>query len=301
MKGEKMKLEDMAKELLSGLAKADKQPRNIDMEKEVLEILESIIDPIPLETQMRLKAEAEDGKDRRELHERMKIYMECLKKLGDSMFDQGDYELATILVYLCLAIAEARISRVWQFVIMAVVVYGREMEEDSEEALTKIKQLAEKYKKTMPKVIGIGTSDPNGERRNRYFFLTKVMLLAILLFIEGRSQLEWHEKIAFARRIKRMTLRDLQEVTGISNSYLSQIESGKIEEPSVAKILPLMVFFNLELSDLFTVNNSGKIEERIQLEANQLAEELKQRREQADREIFSIKPKDQRRGERKRV
>jgi len=35
-----------------------------------------------------------------------------------------------------------------------------------------------------------------------------------------------------ARKAKGLTLREVEETTGISNAYLSQLESGKVKQPS---------------------------------------------------------------------
>lgn len=35
-----------------------------------------------------------------------------------------------------------------------------------------------------------------------------------------------------AREVKNLSLRDMEEKTGISNSYLSQLENDKVKEPS---------------------------------------------------------------------
>lgn len=40
------------------------------------------------------------------------------------------------------------------------------------------------------------------------------------------------EFLKVARKAKRLTLREVEELTGISNAYLSQLESGKVKQPS---------------------------------------------------------------------
>ena len=45
-------------------------------------------------------------------------------------------------------------------------------------------------------------------------------------------------------RLKRgMTLREVQKATGISNSYLSQLETGKIKNPSYGVVLKLNTLY----------------------------------------------------------
>lgn len=41
------------------------------------------------------------------------------------------------------------------------------------------------------------------------------------------------------RRIKGLTLRQVEEITGISNAYLSQLENGKIKKPSYDVVMKL--------------------------------------------------------------
>jgi len=47
------------------------------------------------------------------------------------------------------------------------------------------------------------------------------------------------------REAKKMTLRDVETVTGISNAYLSQLETGKIKKPSFYVIDTLNKFYGL--------------------------------------------------------
>lgn len=55
------------------------------------------------------------------------------------------------------------------------------------------------------------------------------------------------ELIAIARECKGWTLRDLERETGVSNAYLSQIESGKVKEPSFAKVIRISDALGLSL------------------------------------------------------
>lgn len=40
------------------------------------------------------------------------------------------------------------------------------------------------------------------------------------------------ERLRQLRKIKQLTLRDVEDKTGVSNGYLNQLEQGKIKEPS---------------------------------------------------------------------
>jgi len=52
------------------------------------------------------------------------------------------------------------------------------------------------------------------------------------------------------RRGKNLTLRDVEKKSGISNSYLSQIEQGKRGIPSISLLTKLDDAFNLQRGDL---------------------------------------------------
>lgn len=56
--------------------------------------------------------------------------------------------------------------------------------------------------------------------------------------IEDKGKVEVYnwEYLKSVREDRAFTLRDVEEVTGMSNAYLSQLESGKIRRPSVQYI-----------------------------------------------------------------
>lgn len=62
--------------------------------------------------------------------------------------------------------------------------------------------------------------------------------------------MKWYEKLKFARKVKGMTLREVEEETGISNSYLCQLERGQIKKPSFFKLVKLIELYNLDIGDL---------------------------------------------------
>jgi transcriptional regulator with XRE-family HTH domain len=51
-----------------------------------------------------------------------------------------------------------------------------------------------------------------------------------------------------ARRAKKFSLRDVEADTGISNAYLSQLETGKIREPSPANLHKLSELYSVAYS-----------------------------------------------------
>jgi transcriptional regulator with XRE-family HTH domain len=55
--------------------------------------------------------------------------------------------------------------------------------------------------------------------------------------VSPRDSMTLGELIAIARECKNFSLRDLERATGISSALLSQIETGKIKNPSFAKVV----------------------------------------------------------------
>ncbi len=58
------------------------------------------------------------------------------------------------------------------------------------------------------------------------------------------------EMIALARDVKGLSLRDLEKATGISNALLSQIETGKVREPSWRNMVKIAKALDLDLDRL---------------------------------------------------
>lgn len=57
--------------------------------------------------------------------------------------------------------------------------------------------------------------------------------------------------LKLCRKLKGASLREVEAETGISNAYLSQLETGKIKEPSFSIIMKLCKFYNIKVDDLF--------------------------------------------------
>ncbi len=53
-----------------------------------------------------------------------------------------------------------------------------------------------------------------------------------------------------ARERKRLSLRDVQETAGVSNPYLSQIESGKVRQPSPSVLHKLATLYEVSYADV---------------------------------------------------
>jgi transcriptional regulator with XRE-family HTH domain len=55
-----------------------------------------------------------------------------------------------------------------------------------------------------------------------------------------------------ARELSSFTLRQVEEATGISNAYLSQLENDKIKKPSANVLYKLSAVYKIELNTLLT-------------------------------------------------
>lgn len=53
-----------------------------------------------------------------------------------------------------------------------------------------------------------------------------------------------------SRDLMQLTLRQVEEVTGISNAYLSQLENDKIKKPSANILYKLSNIYGINISDL---------------------------------------------------
>lgn len=62
------------------------------------------------------------------------------------------------------------------------------------------------------------------------------------------------------RELIPLTLRQVEEATGISNAYLSQLENDKIKKPSADILYKLASIYNVELDSLLEA--SGIIKKR---------------------------------------
>lgn len=61
---------------------------------------------------------------------------------------------------------------------------------------------------------------------------------------------ELGEFLKLAREQKGLTLRAVEKMTAISNAYLSQIESGKIKQPSPNMLYKLCEVYNLAYAEV---------------------------------------------------
>lgn len=63
-----------------------------------------------------------------------------------------------------------------------------------------------------------------------------------------------------ARETRKLSLRTVEEVSGLSNSYLSQLENDKIKNPSAFVLYKLAKIYEIELELLLSVSGIIKRE-----------------------------------------
>ena len=65
--------------------------------------------------------------------------------------------------------------------------------------------------------------------------------------------------LKYARESKKLSLRTVEEVTGVSNAYLSQLENEKVTKPSANILHKLATLYKIEFNFLLSI--SGIIEQ----------------------------------------
>lgn len=66
-----------------------------------------------------------------------------------------------------------------------------------------------------------------------------------------------------ARELIPLTLRQVEEATGISNAYNSQLENDKIKKPSANVLYKLSCIYNIELDEILLAAGIIKEEQKI--------------------------------------
>ena len=87
------------------------------------------------------------------------------------------------------------------------------------------------------------------------FFLSLQQKFKNMMFMKSLGN-----KLKELREIHRFTLRQVEEATGISNAYLSQLENDKIAKPSANVLYKLSNIYNVELDTLLAA--AGIIEKK---------------------------------------
>ncbi len=81
------------------------------------------------------------------------------------------------------------------------------------------------------------------------YCLTKLALLDIISIMRNRIH-TLGEMLQSARERKGLSLRAVEKATGVSNAYLSQLESGKIQQPSPINLHKLSELYELSYSEV---------------------------------------------------
>ncbi|GEM50039.1 helix-turn-helix domain-containing protein [Deinococcus cellulosilyticus] len=71
------------------------------------------------------------------------------------------------------------------------------------------------------------------------------------------------EELRKTRKQHGFTLKDVEKETGISNAYLSQLETGKIDRPAPDKLYQLAQMYRINFNDLMV--KAGHIRKRSDL------------------------------------
>lgn len=68
-----------------------------------------------------------------------------------------------------------------------------------------------------------------------------------LMLVNTADHIEFElEKLPYLRKQKNLTLRQVEDLTGISNAYLSQLENGKIKNPSYNVVVKLNALYTVK-------------------------------------------------------
>lgn len=68
--------------------------------------------------------------------------------------------------------------------------------------------------------------------------------------ITVQSGMKLGELISLSRELKKVTLRDLERQTGLSNAIISQIETGRVKDPGFRTVCKLASALGISLKRL---------------------------------------------------
>ena len=71
------------------------------------------------------------------------------------------------------------------------------------------------------------------------------------------------ELLKYKREMQMFTLRQVEEVTGISNAYLSQLENDKIKKPSADVLYKLSSIYKMSLEELLIAAGIIKEDQKL--------------------------------------
>lgn len=70
--------------------------------------------------------------------------------------------------------------------------------------------------------------------------------LSISVIIANTEDILQH--LRSIRKYRGFRIREVEELTGISNSYLSQLENGKVTNPSFSMVIKLLKLYKVKLN-----------------------------------------------------
>lgn len=91
-----------------------------------------------------------------------------------------------------------------------------------------------------------------------------------------------------AREHKGATLREVEEETGISNAYISQIEKGKVTSPSPRKLKSLSDFYSINYQTLMEAAGHEQVSSRHREDSKVSAMELLNAQDITDEEARAL-------------
>jgi transcriptional regulator with XRE-family HTH domain len=80
------------------------------------------------------------------------------------------------------------------------------------------------------------------------------------------------QKLKETRKSVSLTLRQVEDATGISNAYLSQLENDKIKKPSANTLYKLAGLYCIDIDDLLIA--AGIIETKKEVKENSISRKI---------------------------
>lgn len=91
------------------------------------------------------------------------------------------------------------------------------------------------------------------------------------------------------RELSGLTLREVQDATGISNAYLSQLECGKIKKPSATFLYKLAKLYSVDFERLLI--DAGIVEQSDKIVPVEMNPTIEHRLEALEKRVKSLEAK----------
>lgn len=85
--------------------------------------------------------------------------------------------------------------------------------------------------------------------------------MLVIISIMNKNETPLGKYLQSIRENKKLSLRDVEKAAGISNAYLSQIESGKIKQPSPSILHKLADFYEISYSEVMKLAGYPSLDE----------------------------------------